>query len=174
MGTRIDRNKMTKTSLHFPVQIALDNRQGIPAANSLRKFATSAVGTLPNGFDHKTVIECTIRIVGHDEALELNSNYRQKDYATNVLTFVYESNPKEKIFIGDIALCHPVLVKEAEQENKNLRHHYAHLVIHGLLHLQGWDHETQATYQAMTKVESHLMQQLGFPDPYKISANQKI
>jgi probable rRNA maturation factor len=107
--------------------------------------------------------EITVRIVGTDEARSLNRNYRQKDYATNVLTFDYTQEPQ---VTADLVLCAPVVAEEAKAQNKTLQAHYAHLLIHGTLHAQGWDHDEEEDAQVMELRESEIMARLGFDDPY--------
>ncbi|MFI0546819.1 MAG: rRNA maturation RNase YbeY [Brachymonas sp.] len=107
----------------------------------------------------------TLRIVGQTEGLALNSAYRKKDYATNVLTFDYSGAPD---LAADIVICAPVVAKEARALGISLKAHYAHLVIHGLLHAQGWDHETsEADADEMEMTEGFLMLSLGLPQPYQ-------
>lgn len=106
----------------------------------------------------------TVRLVDEEEGRELNRDYRGKDYATNVLTFVYEQEP---VCQGDLVLCAPVVKREAEEQGKSVDAHYAHLIVHGILHLQGYDHEHEAEAQAMEAVETHIVRKLGYPDPYK-------
>ncbi len=108
--------------------------------------------------------EITVRIVGEDEGRQLNRDYRQKDYATNVLTFDYAQEP---VASADLVLCAPVVAREAAEQNKSLQEHYAHLLVHGALHAQGWDHETSdADAQEMEAYESEILLGLGFADPY--------
>jgi probable rRNA maturation factor len=107
----------------------------------------------------------TIRIVDEEEGRSLNKDYRGKDYATNVLTFVYEQTP---LCQGDLVLCAPVVSREAHEQGKSVQAHYAHMIIHGMLHLQGYDHEDEAEAQAMEAVETHIMRRLGYTDPYAI------
>lgn len=107
----------------------------------------------------------TIRIVAEEEGRALNHDYRGKDYATNVLTFVYEQTPT---CMGDIVLCAPVVSREAHEQGKSVEAHCAHMIIHGMLHLQGYDHEDEAGAQAMEAVETHIMKRLGYTDPYAI------
>jgi probable rRNA maturation factor len=104
-----------------------------------------------------------VRIVGAGEARALNRNYRGKDRPTNVLTFVMRSRPRLE---GDIALCAPVIQREARARGKSAAAHYAHLVVHGVLHLQGYDHETERDARVMERRESRVVESLGFPDPY--------
>ena len=108
--------------------------------------------------------EITVRIVGLEEGQQLNRDYRQKDYATNVLTFDYTQEP---VVTADLVLCAPVVAREAAEQNKSLEEHYAHLLVHGALHAQGWDHETSdADAQEMEAYETEILTGLGFTDPY--------
>lgn len=113
----------------------------------------------------------TLRIVDEAEGRELNRNYRGKDYATNVLTFVYDdaepgnSGPLS----GDVVICAPVVAQEAAMQHKAPLAHYAHLTIHATLHLQGYEHETDADAAAMETLETALMLKLDYPDPYQAS-----
>ncbi|MEY2952121.1 MAG: hypothetical protein RLZZ401_208 [Pseudomonadota bacterium] len=108
--------------------------------------------------------EITVRIVDTDEGRHLNHSYRHKDYATNVLTFDYTQAP---LVCADLVLCGPVLVQEAADQGKSLQAHYAHLLVHGTLHAQGWDHDTSAAgARAMEAHEIHILAGLGFANPY--------
>ena len=108
--------------------------------------------------------EVTVRIVGAEEGQRLNREYRQKDYATNVLTFDYSGAP---VLMADLVLCAPVVAREAAEQRKPLAAHYAHLLVHGALHAQGWDHETgEADAQAMEAEETRILTRLGEPAPY--------
>jgi probable rRNA maturation factor len=108
--------------------------------------------------------EITVRVVDEDEGRRLNRDYRGKDYATNVLTFGYATAPRVQ---ADLVLCAPVVEREARAVRRPLQAHYAHLLVHGALHAQGFDHETStADAEAMEARESALMQALGFADPY--------
>ena len=107
--------------------------------------------------------EITVRIVGQAEGLALNQSYRAQDHATNVLTFAYSLAP----VVADLVLCAPVVAQEAKQQGKTLAAHYAHLLVHGTLHAQGWDHETSlADALAMEAQEVAIMRGLGMPNPY--------
>ena len=108
--------------------------------------------------------EITVRIVGADEGRELNRNYRGRDYATNVLTFDYQREP---VVTADLVLCAPVLEAEAKRSRTPLEAHYAHLLVHGTLHAQGFDHEDNADATAMETQECSLLLALGFADPYR-------
>jgi probable rRNA maturation factor len=107
--------------------------------------------------------EITVRIVGAEEGRALNREYRGKDYATNVLTFDYAREP---VVAADLVLCAPVLRREAAELGVALEAHYAHLLVHGTLHAQGYDHEAEAEARAMEARETELLHALGFPDPY--------
>ena len=108
--------------------------------------------------------EITVRIVDMEEGRQLNRDYRHKDYATNVLTFDYTQEP---IVTADLVLCAPVVAREAAEQNKTLAEHYAHLIVHGALHAQGWDHETsEQDAQEMEAYETEILTGLGFADPY--------
>jgi len=111
-----------------------------------------------------TDAEITVRIVDADEGQALNRDYREKDYATNVLTFDYTRAP---LVTADLVLCAPVIAKEARENKKTLKDHYAHLLVHGVLHAQGWDHETGAAdAQAMEAREVAVLAGLGIKNPY--------
>ena len=108
--------------------------------------------------------EITMRIVDAEEGQRLNREFRKKDYATNVLTFDYMQSP---VVMADLVLCAPVVAKEAREQGKTLQAHYAHLLVHGTLHAQGWDHETsEADAEAMEAHEIEIMRKLGFKNPY--------
>jgi probable rRNA maturation factor len=112
-----------------------------------------------------TDAEITVRIVGLDEGRALNHSYRKKDYATNVLTFDYAQSP---VVMADLVLCAPVIAKEAKAQGKTLAAHYAHLLVHGTLHAQGWDHETSLKdAHAMEAHEVTVLSRLGFDNPYR-------
>ncbi len=109
--------------------------------------------------------EITVRIVDAEEGQALNRDYRHKDYATNVLTFDYATEP---VVMADLVLCAPVVAREAADLGKPLAEHYAHLLVHGTLHAQGWDHETgEEDAQAMEARETEILAGLGEPDPYR-------
>jgi probable rRNA maturation factor len=115
----------------------------------------------------RTDAQVTLRIVDEAEGRELNKTYRGKDYATNVLTFVYDDMPVP--LSGDFVLCAPVVAREAREQRKDLKAHYAHLVIHATLHLQGYDHENARDADEMEKLETALMAKLRYPDPYAVT-----
>ena len=107
--------------------------------------------------------EITVRIVDAEEGQTLNREYRKKDYATNVLTFDYTQEP---VVSADLVLCAPVVAAEAKEQKKTLQAHYAHLIVHGTLHAQGWDHDLDEDAQVMELRETEIMAKLGFQNPY--------
>ncbi len=107
--------------------------------------------------------EIALRLVDETEGRELNQQFRGKDYATNVLTFVYDDTQP---LTGDIVLCAPVVSQEAQQQHKDLLAHYAHLTVHGVLHLQGYDHIEDADAVEMEQLETQILARLGYGNPY--------
>jgi probable rRNA maturation factor len=135
------------------VQYAI-NARGLPSRARLRRWAHAAL---------ERDARLTLRIVGSGEARALNRHFRGTDRPTNVLTFVMRKRPRLE---GDIALCAPVIAREARVRHRSAAAHYAHLVVHGVLHLQGYDHETERQARIMERQESRVVARLGFPDPY--------
>ncbi len=139
---------------HIDVQCSATARN-VPAPARIRQWARAAL-------THDARV--TIRIVGQAEGRLLNRSYRNRDYATNVLTFVFRDVPPLE---GDIALCAPVITREARAQRKTVAAHYAHMIVHGLLHLQGYDHENSRDATAMERRERTLLARFGYPDPYR-------
>jgi probable rRNA maturation factor len=108
--------------------------------------------------------EIAVRIVGADEGRELNKGFRKRDYATNVLTFDYAHQP---VVHADLVICAPVVEREAAEQGKTVEAHYAHMLVHGTLHAQGWDHEKKREAEAMEAREREILDALGFGDPYR-------
>jgi probable rRNA maturation factor len=107
----------------------------------------------------------SVRFVGLPEGQALNRDYRHKDYPTNVLSFVYDSEP---MVVGDLVICVPVVLREAAEQGITVEAHFAHLIVHGMLHLQGYDHETGARdARRMEAREREILSGLGYPDPYQ-------
>ena len=129
-------------------------RGGLPAAASVRRCVQTAA---------QRDLAVTVRFVGAREARKLNLLYRGKDYATNVLTFVYDDGG---MLTGDLVLCAPVLRHEAKAQGKTVTAHCAHLLVHGMLHLQGHDHQRDAEARRMERRETQLLATLGYPNPY--------
>ena len=142
-------------TLSLSVQYA-STVQNLPTRPQLRRWVKAALR-------HDARI--TLRIADEEEGLELNKNYRGKDYATNVLTFVYDD---ELPLMGDVVLCAPVVAREALEQRKELAAHYAHLVIHAILHLQGYEHEDEQEASEMETLETAIMAKLGYADPYAV------
>lgn len=126
----------------------------VPARAQLRRWARAAT---------ERDAEVTLRLVGKVEGRRLNRDFRGKDYATNVLTFAYAHTEP---LSGDIVLCVPVVVEEARLQGKTAEAHFAHLVAHGLLHLQGYDHQSARQARVMEARETEIVIRLGYPDPY--------
>lgn len=128
-----------------------------PTRNEIIRYARAAM---------MRDMEITLRIVNEIEGRQLNADYRHKDYATNVLSFVYESEPSVH---GDLVLCAPVINREAAEQGKSVLAHYAHMIVHGVLHLHGYDHLTDNEATAMETLEIAIMAKLGFANPYLTS-----
>jgi probable rRNA maturation factor len=143
--------------LSLSLQVAVNS--AVPARSTLRRWALAAL---------ERDCKLTLRIVGTAEGRRLNAGFRGRDYATNVLTFVY--GEQDSWLCGDIALCAPVIAREAREQGKAARAHWAHLVVHGLLHLQGWDHARARGARAMESLETDIVTRLGYPDPYRMAA----
>ena len=113
----------------------------------------------------------TIRLVDEAEGLELNRRYRGRDDATNVLSFPFEPMPglpDDQAMLGDLVICAPVVAREADAQRKSLRAHYAHMTIHGTLHLLGYDHMTEDNAVSMERIECETLEGLGFSNPYEL------
>lgn len=141
-----------KSEFSLSVQYASGD-EGIPQRHRFRRWVAASL---------EGPAQVTIRIVGLEEGLHLNRDFRGKDYATNVLTFVYEKG------IGDIVICAPVIRREALEQKKDIESHYAHMTVHGILHLQGYDHEDEQDAAIMESREKAIMARLGYPNPYGV------
>jgi probable rRNA maturation factor len=139
--------------LNLSVQYAC-NGATVPLRDAVRRWARAAL--VGGG-------EVTVRFVEADEGQVLNRDYRGKDYATNVLSFPYDAEP---VVMGDLVVCPTVVEREAAEQGKGLDAHYAHLVVHGMLHLQGWDHDNDEVAAEMEAEEKRILAGLGYPDPY--------
>ena len=150
---------MTSKRLNLSVQYAC-NQGGLPSRPQIRAWVRTALDV-----DEKRGGQITIRFVEPEEGQSLNNDYREKDYATNVLSFPYEVEP---VVAGDLVICATVVEREAAEQEKTLEAHYAHLIVHGILHLQGYDHEIgENEALLMENKERTILAQLGFSDPYR-------
>lgn len=143
----------TPARLSLSVQYAV-REASLPTRTEVRKWVRA---TRPGA------AEVTVRFVDAEEGRALNAQYRGKDHATNVLTFPYARAPA---LSGDLVLCLPVVLREAAEQGKTASAHFAHLVVHGMLHLEGYDHETGAEARIMEQMERDILDRLGYPDPY--------
>jgi len=148
--------KSAKPRLSLSVQYGVAPAK-LPAPAALRRWAKAAT---------ESNASVTLRFVGKREGQTLNALYRGKEYATNVLAFAYDKAPRVE---GDIVLCAPVVRDEARAQGKTLEDHCAHLVVHGMLHLQGYDHDTARDARAMEARETALLARLGVSDPYAVA-----
>lgn len=154
---------MANKRLNLSVQYAC-NTPGLPLRTQIQTWARAALNV-----DGMHGGQITIRFVDTEEGQTLNRDYRHKDYATNVLSFPYEREP---IVCGDLVICAPVVEREAEDQGKTAEAHYAHLIVHGLMHLQGYDHETgEEDANLMEDRERIVLSSLGFADPYVAERN---
>ena len=151
-GCKLARQPLAVLTLSVQYGIAIDR---LPSRQRMRSWAKAAL---------LSDAQVTLRLVGGREGRALNRDFRGKDYATNVLTFAY---PDIEPLSGDIVLCAPVIAKEARRQHKPIEAHYAHLVVHGMLHLQGYDHENSSDATVMETLEAEIVVKLGYADPYR-------
>lgn len=138
-------------------------RRGIPSAGSFRQWVAAALA----GARHRKPAELSIRIVGAREGRALNRQYRGKDYATNVLSFPVElPQGVASALLGDLVICAPVVAREAREQTKAPGDHYAHLTVHGVLHLLGFDHQHEREAARMESLETRILAGLGIANPY--------
>ena len=148
-------------SIFVDLQIATENLEGLPTEEQIVQWATAAVQ--PEGDE----VEMTVRIVDEAESHELNLTYRGKDRSTNVLSFPFECPDEVELpLLGDLVICRQVVEREAAEQEKSLMAHWAHMVVHGSLHLLGYDHIEDDEAEEMESLETQIMQGLGFDDPY--------
>lgn len=161
---------MTKGPIRLDVSVNYAvPRAGLPAAVSFRRWVAAAL--------QSRILEAdlAIRVVGTKEGRALNRHYRGKDYATNVLSFPADMTAGVKLpkgvklpLLGDIVLCAPVVVREAKEQKKPVAAHYAHLTVHGVLHLLGWDHQDAREADCMEALEREILAGMGIDDPYAL------
>jgi probable rRNA maturation factor len=145
------------------VGYATASRKGVPAPASFRRWVEAAL----KGARRRKATEVAIRIVDADEGQALNLQYRGRDYATNVLSFPADLPPGVNLpLIGDLVICAPVVVREAAEQGKKPTDHWAHMTVHGTLHLLGYDHMEDAEAEAMEALETRILAGLGIADPY--------
>jgi probable rRNA maturation factor len=165
--------KRTKTTSGKPERIAPQLSLAVqyavaePAVPTRAQFRRWVKATLANHRAAQAAI--TLRVVGSAEGRRLNTRYRRQRRATNVLSFGYGTEPssrRPKILSGDIVLCAPVIAREARAQGKTLAAHYAHLTVHGMLHLQGYDHQRDSDANRMERLETAILGRLGWPNPY--------
>ncbi|GAB2660957.1 rRNA maturation RNase YbeY [Arenimonas aestuarii] len=153
---------MSRTPLDLDVSVSYGlPRKGLPAAVSFRRWAEAAAkGRIRRG-------DLAIRVVDTKEGRALNRHYRGKDYATNVLSFPVDLPEGVDLpLLGDLVICAPVVAREAKEQGKPLAAHYAHLTVHGVLHLLGLDHDDEREAEAMELLEREILAGLGIADPY--------
>ena len=147
-------------ALIVDIQMASASEEA-PDPQSIERWVGAAIG------NQRESTELSIRIVDADEGQILNEQFRGSTGATNVLSFPFENESPEPLpLIGDIVICAPVVLKEASEQNKTLNAHWAHMIIHGVLHLLGYDHQNENDANLMESLETEIMQGLGFPPPY--------
>ncbi|MEO7325907.1 MAG: rRNA maturation RNase YbeY [Dokdonella sp.] len=138
-------------------------RKGVPVLRSFESW----IAAIPELLERDRWTEVNILIVGRAAGRRYNREFRARDYATNVLSFPYEAAPGEHAgLLGDIVICAPVVLREAREQHKTSRDHFAHLTIHGVLHLLGYDHETVRDAKRMEKIETDVLAGFGIADPY--------
>lgn len=156
-------NMPTEIDLQLDLQIAVEKEHDLPTEDQLILWATSALTTRTQYEEP----ELTIRIVDEEESQELNHEYRGKDKPTNVLSFPFEAPAHVPIpLLGDLVICKQVVEREAIEQGKTLTAHWAHMTVHGCLHLLGYDHIDDEEAEEMEGIERIVMADLGFEDPY--------
>ncbi|MBM4234435.1 MAG: rRNA maturation RNase YbeY [Gammaproteobacteria bacterium] len=158
---------MTRVSAQLIVEVRSSVRGGVPGTTRIGRWVRAAIGIKGNG------TELAVRIVGAAEGQRLNLLWRGRDYPTNVLSFPAPADAadnKARSSLGDIVVCAPVVAREAKQQNKRLDDHWAHVLIHGALHLLGHDHERESDATRMERRERLVLARFGIADPYRISS----
>ena len=150
------------SAIILDLQIATDDNQNLPTEEQIMQWLNVI---LPQFMDNA---EITIRIVDEQESQQLNNTYRHKDKPTNVLSFPFESPIEIEVpLLGDLIICKQVVEAEAKEQHKSLTAHWAHMIVHGCLHLLGYDHILDEKAEEMENIEIDIMQQLGFNNPYQ-------
>ncbi|KLV06677.1 rRNA maturation RNase YbeY [Photobacterium ganghwense] len=153
-------------AIYLDLQVATDNPDGMPSEADFQQWLDAAITPF------QADAEVTVRLVDAEESHSLNHEYRGKDKPTNVLSFPFEAPPGMELdLLGDLVICRQVVENEAEDQNKPLNAHWAHMVVHGSLHLLGYDHIEDDEAEEMEALETEIMQNMGFADPY---ADEKL
>ncbi|MBD1572257.1 rRNA maturation RNase YbeY [Vibrio sp. S17_S38] len=148
-------------SIELDLQIVVENGDALPSQDQFQQWLDAVIPLF------QPQAEVTIRVVDTNESQQLNRDYRGIDKPTNVLSFPFEAPPEVEIdLLGDLIICQQVVEREASEQNKPLNAHWAHMVIHGSLHLLGYDHIEDEEAEEMESIETEIMQKLGFDDPY--------
>lgn len=164
-----------------PLSVVLDvqnpnNIESLPTFLAMKSWCEAALQAQSQQRAFENTLSLLIRVIDNDESTTLNQNYRNKEGPTNVLSFPNDTPDfmreiselsKQNSHLGDLLICEPLIYKEAIQQGKSVISHWAHLIIHGTLHLQGFDHITETEATAMEALEIHILEQLGFENPYK-------
>ncbi len=147
-------------SVRVEVQYAL-HRRGLPTSQDFRAWARAALA------GRRGQAEMVVRVVDADESAQLNETYRHKKGPTNVLSFPFEAPAGLELpLLGDIVICAPIVAREAHEQGKEERAHWAHMTVHGVLHLLGYDHQDEEEAGAMESLEREILTRMGYPDPY--------
>lgn len=160
------KNSMAVDTVTRPVAVEMElqvacESPGLPTEQQFRQWVVAAIET------ENLPVELVIRIVDETESQALNLQFRSKDRPTNVLSFPFEVIPGIEVnHLGDLVICSPVVSREAREQHKPVESHWAHMVVHGLLHLQGYDHQHERDAVTMESQEIRIMAQLGYADPY--------
>ncbi|HAS64144.1 MAG TPA: rRNA maturation RNase YbeY [Vibrio sp.] len=148
-------------TIELDLQLAVENEQGLPSFDDIHLWLSNAISLF------QKEAEVTVRIVDEQESNQLNLDYRGKDKPTNVLSFPFEAPPGIEInLLGDLIICRQVVEQEAIEQDKPLFAHWAHMVVHGSLHLLGYDHIDDDEAEEMESLETEIMQKMGYEDPY--------
>ena len=180
ISTKTASKARQKNRIH--VDLELDYQIALPGYESRRVGETPEAGlpteqqlsdwvcTVLEQVDYQNAAQLTIRVVNNEEMTQLNETYRHKDGATNVLSFPFEAPAQIPLpLLGDVVICAPVVEQEAQQQHKTLMQHWAHMVVHGVLHLLGYDHITEAQAEQMEHLEITILSRLGYANPYQIT-----
>ncbi len=142
----------------------VSNASELPAEAMIAHWAQAALE------GHERYVEVGVRIVDESEIIELNQRFRKRAEPTNVLSFPFEDPPGTQTdVLGDVVVCAPIVSSQAQTEGKPLSAHWAHMIVHGIMHLRGYDHESPEEANAMEHMETRILEGLGFPDPYASS-----